>query len=225
MEYSDLKRYRSLILLPIITAIVSCMHEDDMHFANDIDESSKQEIMLRAEVSQQYVTRANDNGFADGDDIGVFIVNYKGGNSQELSLTGNHADNVRFTYNEEDNKWTGAYQIFWEDIHSSVDAYSYYPFDGNLSSVSEYPFSVQHIQDMAVGYKGITGYEASDFLWAKAQNVSASSGAIILNHRHVMAGIQVALVEGSGFEDGEWEILPKQVMIESTKIPAYFTCP
>ena len=70
-------------------------------------------INFSAGVLQQYDTRANDNGFADGDRIGVFVVNYKDGNSQPLALSGNHADNVMFTYSQDNDKWTGAYQLYW----------------------------------------------------------------------------------------------------------------
>lgn len=216
MKYSDFNLYRLLFLLICALGAVSCLSEPDMSFAGDED-GAKAEMTFRAEVSQQYVTRANDNGFADGDKIGVFVVNYKDGAPQELALAGNHADNVMFTYDEEAGKWTGAYKLYWEDKKTPIDAYGYYPFDGDLSSVTAYPFSVHRDQNSQIGQTAVTGYEASDFLWAKSENMLPESGPINLEHMHIMAGIQVVLVEGAGFEDGEWEGLSKQVLIENTR--------
>ncbi len=178
---------------------------------------------LSARVDQEYVTRASDGGYADGDQIGVFIANYtsEGGewHAPTLKLTGNHADNVRFTYHEAEGKWTGSYQIYWKDKQTPVDAYGYYPFDGELSSVEAYPFVVQKRQDavMETG-RQLSGYEASDFLWAKAENKLATAGPITLNHHHLMAGIKVILTEGEGFDEGEWDEIDKMVLVEGTKL-------
>ena len=178
---------------------------------------------LSARVDQEYVTRASDGGYADGDQIGVFIANYtsEGGewHAPTLKLTGNHADNVRFTYHEAEGKWTGSYQIYWKDKQTPVDAYGYYPFDGELSSVEAYPFVVQKRQDavMETGHQ-LSGYEASDFLWAKAENKLATAGPITLNHHHLMAGIKVILTEGEGFDEGEWNDIDKMVLVEGTKL-------
>lgn len=177
---------------------------------------SNNPITLSAGIVQQYDTRASDNGFADGDRIGVFVVNYKDGKSQQLELQGNHADNVMFTYSQEDDKWTGAYQLYWKDKSTPVDAYGYYPFDNELSSVTAYPFNVHCNQRNEVGNSSITGYQASDFLWAKAEGVVPTAAPLLLRHKHIMAGIEVTLVEGAGFSDGEWAALEKQVTIEST---------
>lgn len=172
---------------------------------------------LYANVSQQYTTRANDGGFANADEIGVYIVNYNNDEPQELQLTGNHADNVRFTYSEEAGKWTGSYQIYWKDKKTPIDAYGYYPFDSELSSVTAYPFTIQKNQEehLKTGRK-VTGYEQSDFLWAKAENRLANSGPITLSHHHIMAGIKVILTEGSGFSEGEWDEVKKILLVENT---------
>ena len=52
-------------------------------------------------------TRATiDNGFVQGDAVGVFVVDYdKNGNPGELALKGNRGNNVKFTY--DGAKWTG----------------------------------------------------------------------------------------------------------------------
>jgi hypothetical protein len=147
----------------------------------------------------------------------VFIVNYQDETEPVLQATGNHADNVRFTYNEETGKWTGSYQLYWKDKKTPVDAYGYYPFDAELSSTSAYQFSVQKNQhdNLKTGRK-LSGYEASDFLWAKQEKVLPTTGLINLQHHHLMAGIKVKLIEGIGFDEGEWDEIQKTVLIENT---------
>ena len=206
------------LLFAMLLHVVLCTSCQEDDFKGNAEQTDPMEFS--AAVVQQYDTRAGDNGFADGDRIGVFVVNYKDGNSQPLALTGNHADNVMFTYDGTNNKWTGAYQIYWKDKKTAIDAYGYHPFDNELSSVTAYPFNIHHNQRDEVGNSSITGYEASDFLWAKAEGVVPTTAPLILQHKHIMAGIEVKLVEGVGFMEGEWTNLDKQVVIENTRLEA-----
>ena len=219
MKYSSFNLFRLLVLFPLVFGAVSCLNEPQMPLDEDMG-GARAEMKLRAEISQQYVTRANDNGFADCDDIGVFVVNHKDGSPQELALTGNHADNVKFTYDDKEGIWKGAYTLYWVDKDTPADFYSYYPFNEDLSSVTAYPYFVHRNQNATIDNSSITGYEASDFLWAKAENKLPTSGVVALNHEHIMSGVQITLVEGYGFEEGEWESLTKQVMLENTRLDA-----
>ena len=206
------------LLFAMLLHVVLCTSCQEDGFKGNAEQTDPMEFS--AAVVQQYDTRAGDNGFADGDRIGVFVVNYKDGNSQPLALTGNHADNVMFTYDGTNNKWTGAYQLYWKDKSTPVDAYGYHPFDNELSSVTAHPFNIHRNQRDEVGNSSITGYEASDFLWAKAEGVVPTTAPLILQHKHIMAGIEVKLVEGVGFMEGEWANLEKQVVIENTRLEA-----
>lgn len=202
---------RILAMLLMTTVAVSCQ-EEELDSAQTYDE-----ISLSANVVQQYESRANDNGFADGDRIGIFVVNYKNGNPCELSLTGNHADNVRFVYDAQTGKWTGAYKMYWKDKMTPIDAYGYYPFVEVLPSITAYKYSIQRNQREVVPDTEITGYEYSDFLWAKSGNVVPTTAPVVLRFKHIMAGVQVVLVEGKGFGTGEWLESDKQLLVESTK--------
>lgn len=212
---NNIKTYLRSAIVALLTSIciVGCQ-DDEIVNSNQMQEP----LNLQAEIDQHYVTRVNDNGFANGDHIGVFVTNYQNGIAPELALTGNHADNVRFTYNHESGKWTGATQLYWKDKVTPIDAYGYYPFDEELSSVTAYPFTVQRNQRDQVQGETMYGYEASDFLWAKAEGIVPTSAAINLRHKHIMAGIQVNLVEGTGFLEGEWAEAEKQVLVESTRL-------
>ena len=207
---------RSVIVALLTSAfIVGC--QDDEVLQNG-ESGAREPLNLQAEIHQQYVTRVNDNGFADGDHIGVYVTNYNNGVASELTLTGNHADNVRFTYDHESGKWTGATQLYWKDKVTPIDAYGYYPFDEELSSVTAYPFTIQRNQRDQIKGETMYGYEASDFLWAKVEGVVPTAAAVNLRHKHIMAGIEVNLVEGTGFLEGEWDEAEKQVLVESTRL-------
>lgn len=201
------------VSLSAFLLVVGCSDRD---FMQD-NKEGKTKIIIRGEVQQEYVTRANDGGFADGDNIGVFIVNRDGGNPATLQLNGNHADNVRFTYNYESALWTGSYDLYWKDMNTSVDAYSYYPFIGSLSSVDACPVTIHDKQQDVADGQVASGYELSDFLWAKADNVSPGN-TISLKHKHIMSGIEVSLVEGQGFKSGELIELGKTMLVQNTKV-------
>ena len=212
--YIEKKTLRLLPLVLLLSGMSSC-HDDLMDSAPAV---SGEPMDLRAEINQQYTTRASDGGFADGDQIGVFVVNYSDdGQPQALQPTGNHADNVRFTYDEATGKWAGSYQLYWKDKVTAADAYGYYPFDSELTSTQAYPFSVQKNQSvqMTTGRK-LSAYEQSDFLWAKNEGVIPTAGAVTLRHHHLMAGVKVILHEGQGFADGEWNSIEKTVLVENT---------
>lgn len=222
MKYHNHRHLCRLALLFALIGVVSGCVTDDTYIVNHTPQSDTP-INISANIKQQYATRANDGGFADGDNIGVFIVNYNGTQPQELQLSGNHADNVEFTYHADDGKWVGASPIYWEDINTTIDAYGYYPYDAELSSVVRSPFAVRRDQNASEGSKGLLGYELSDFLWAKSENIAQSNREVTLNHTHIMAGIQITLVEGYGFDAGEWNSLTKKVTINNTKLKAYIS--
>lgn len=172
---------------------------------------------LQAAIQQQNTTRVNDNGFADGDQIGVYVVNYDSETTAPLlKLTGNHADNVRFTYDDANNKWEGSYQIYWKDEKTPVDVYGYYPFIAQPVSITAQPFSVERNQRDVADGETLSGYEKSDFLWAKAEKAIPTEATLMLTHNHIMAGIEVTLVEGYGFDENEWNAAERSLLVQNT---------
>ena len=202
--------------LTTLLLLTGCSEQDVLQSG---DVGKQMPIDIRGEIVQENVTRASDLGFADGDRIGVFIVNREDGQPGTLSLTGNHADNVRYTYSDASGLWTSSYDLYWKDGNTSVDAYSYYPFSSTVSSVEAYPVSVRAKQQETADGDVLSGYEASDFLWAKAENV-APGMIISLKHQHILAGVEVTLTAGEGFTADEWEALQKTVLIENTRVNA-----
>ena len=61
------------------------------------------------------------------------------------------------------------------------------------------------------------GYEASDFLWGKAGNAAPTYRIVRLSFAHMMAGVRLSLVKGTGFSDEEWAAASKEALILNTK--------
>ena len=168
-------------------------------------------IQLSGEIDQLAGKRVNDNGFCDGDVMGVYIVDYNGNEPGALQLTGNRGDNVRHTFDETAYAWNSAYDIYWKDRHTHIDIYGYYPFD-SPESIESYDFTVQRDQSTESEDGEMGGYEASDFLWGKVADVAPTTEVIRLPMQHRMANARVTLVEGEGFAAGEWLKTEKTVL-------------
>lgn len=172
-------------------------------------------IQLYNEISQIATTRVNDEGFCNGDGVGIYVVNYVDGSAGTLQPDGNQADNVRYVYDEPNGKWIPDETVYFLDKHTHVDIIGYYPYS-TPTSVDAYPFEVAKDQstDAANGLLG--GYEASDFLWGKAEDIAPTSQRIAVKFRHRMAGALVSLSEGTGFAEGEFAQLEKAVLVTNT---------
>lgn len=168
-------------------------------------------IQLSGDIDQLAVTRVNDNGFCNGDVMGVYIVDYEGNNPGTLKVSGNRGDNVRHTFDEPNYKWNSAYDLFWKDKHTHIDVYGYYPY-ANPESIEDYQFEVQKDQSTATEDGEMGGYEASDFLWGKVSDVAPTTSIIRLPLAHRMSNARVTLIQGSGFADGEWAKTKKIVL-------------
>lgn len=193
--------------------LTSCYTDDEI-IEPEMQASPK--INLSGEISQVYQTRVNDAGFCDGDEVGIYVVDYNGSMAGELLDEGNRGDNVKHTFDEANFKWNGAYDLYFKDNRTNVDIYGYYPF-AYPDNVSAYAFEVQKDQSTSAAYGKIGGYEASDFLWGKTENVAPTDKVIKLGFRHMMASARVTLAEGEGFADGEWAGLEKAVLLLNTK--------
>lgn len=194
----------------MVVAMLLGACSDDMFDAGSLLHGDDR-IQLSGDIDQLAVTRVNDNGFCDGDVMGVYIVDYDGGTPGTLKASGNRGDNVRHTFDEPNYKWNSAYDLYWKDKHTHIDVYGYYPF-ANPESIDSYQFEVKRDQSKPSENGEMGGYEASDFLWGKVADVAPTTSVIRLPMKHRMANARVTLVEGSGFAAGEWAGTEKTVL-------------
>ena len=204
-----ISRHILLYMAASLSLLTSC--SDDL-FNDDGNRHGTDRINLSGEIDQLAVTRVNDSGFCDGDVIGVYIVDYNGNTPGTLLPSGNRGDNVRHTFDESANKWNSAYDIYWKDKHTPIDVYGYYPY-GSPESIDAYPFTVERAQSTVSEGGAMGGYEASDFLWGKVENVAPTTNVIRLPMKHRMANARITLVEGTGFASGEWAQTEKNILV------------
>lgn len=207
--------YKSLRFACIAMLVAGCSGYQEMTPEVQGGADGQVPVALGGHIDQEYVTRAGQDGFADGDKIGTYIVDYVDGAPGELLLEGNRADNLYYTYNEAGNRWVPSYDVYYKDAKTPVDIYGYYP-SAKPESIEAYAFEVQKDQRAEAANGKLSGYEQSDFLWAKAENKTSADKIVWLNFTHRLAGIRVSLSEGTGFDEGEWASLEKDVLVQST---------
>ena len=206
-----MKRVRHTLLYLLAAGAMLLTGCSDDFFGDKTEQHDSNRIQLSGDIDQLAVTRVNDNGFCNGDVMGVYIVDYEGNKPGTLKVNGNRGDNVRHTFDELNYKWNSAYDLFWKDKHTHIDVYGYYPF-ANPESIEDYQFEVQKDQSKATENGEMGGYEASDFLWGKVSDVAPTTSVIRLPMAHRMSNARVTLIQGSGFAEGEWANLEKIVL-------------
>lgn len=206
-----MKRVKHTLLYLLAAGAMLLTGCSDDFFGDKTEQHDSNRIQLSGDIDQLAVTRVNDNGFCNGDVMGVYIVDYEGNKPGTLKVNGNRGDNVRHTFDEPNYKWNSAYDLFWKDKHTHIDVYGYYPF-ANPESIEDYQFEVQKDQSKATKNGEMGGYEASDFLWGKVSDVAPTTSVIRLPMAHRMSNARVTLIQGSGFAEGEWANLEKIVL-------------
>lgn len=206
-----MKRVKHSLLYLLAAGAMLLTGCSDDFFGDKTEQHDSNRIQLSGDIDQLAVTRVNDNGFCNGDVMGVYIVDYEGNKPGTLKVNGNRGDNVRHTFDEPNYKWNSAYDLFWKDKHTHIDVYGYYPF-ANPESIEDYQFEVQKDQSKATENGEMGGYEASDFLWGKVVDVAPTTSVIRLPMAHRMSNARVTLIQGSGFAEGEWANLEKIVL-------------
>ena len=207
--------YRCLFLLGTAIALAGCAKEP----VPAVVPEDPNLIPLNIDGSiNQIQTKVNAAGFVDKDALGLFAVNYSEENTVAGTLAdnGNQADNVKYVFDEAANKWTPTKKVYYKDVNTNVDLYLYYPHQSSVTEVNAANFEVQKDQSSAATASSLSGYEASDFLWGKAVNVTPSENKVAVQLSHKMAAVNVVLVEKEGFAEGEFASLEKGIILTNT---------
>lgn len=207
--------YRCLFLLGTAIALAGCAKEP----VPAVVPEDPNLIPLNIDGSiNQIQTKVNAAGFVDKDALGLFAVNYSEENTVAGTLAdnGNQADNVKYVFDEAANKWTPTKKVYYKDVNTNVDLYLYYPHQSSVTDVNAANFEVQKDQSSAATASSLSGYEASDFLWGKAVNITPSENKVAVQLSHKMAAVNVILTEKEGFAEGEFASLEKSIILTNT---------
>ena len=206
--------FKSVVAMLMIGGLLTgCLSEPEFE---PVVEGSGIEISLDGSI-KQVATKATAEGFETGDALGLYAVNYENNNQTPGTLLaeGNQADHVKYIFNFENWQWTPVKKVYYKDVNTNVDLYVFYPH-AEPSSVEAYNFEVQKDQSKAKTQISLGGYEASDFLWSKVENVTPTESKIKVQLEHKMAGVHVILTEGIGFEQDEFRLIEKSVLAVNT---------
>lgn len=158
-------------------------------------------------------TKATSSAFEAGDVMGVYVTKYDGETPVPLQISGNYANNAASTF--DGAAWDTQPPVYWQE--GRFDVYAYYPYM-ELSSVDECRFSVALDQSTEEISGSLSGYEASDFLWAKNEGIQQSE-TVPLVFKHRMSKLVVNLIKGEEFSG---EIPPDaEVRVHNTVADAY----
>lgn len=207
---------RFLVLCPTLAVLLAgCAKEPVVEPI--VDDSGLIPLNIDGSINQ-IQTKVNAAGFVDKDALGLFAVNYSEENTVAGTLAdnGNQADNVKYVFDEAANKWTPTKKVYYKNVNTNVDLYLYYPHQSSVTEVNAANFEVQKDQSSAATASSLSGYEASDFLWGKAVNVTPSENKVAVQLSHKMAAVNVVLVEKEGFAEGEFASLEKGIILTNT---------
>jgi len=166
-----------------------CLSAGCSHSEKEIEPDN---LSISFDMVHPALARANSTNFETGDRVGVFMTV----NDVPLEVSGNYVNNELLTYSG--SKWESARKIYWND--GAYDVFGYYPYTSPLISVDDMPFEVASDQSVSGEGNTLGGYEASDFLWASAKNVTAGDGAVKLMFAHRMSKLNIRLVKGDDYE-------------------------
>lgn len=176
-------RFMQMAILMAAMTFTACQNSD----VDDLDEgdSAQKEIVFDMVYPGGAMTRATETAFENSDQIGVYVT----AADAELQLGGNEVNNELFSFNG--SAWTSSRKVYWNNGKHNV--YAYYPYSSEVNDVEDYSFSVQEDQSTA------KNFTKSDFLWASASGVTASSSAVKMQFAHKLSCLVVKLEKGENF--------------------------
>ena len=191
-----MKKKKLWILL--LTTVILCSCSSGNDGATDTPDTptpptaeERLSIHIGTAVNDREDTRVTDLAFEAGDQIGLYVANRNSdGTLATLKPTGNHVDNMRFTY---DGTWTPDTPIYWADNKTNADFYIYYPYTTTVTDVKAMPFNVSADQSSEAAYK------AGDVIIGSKKNVSPTESTVIIDARHAMSQMLIELAPGNGF--------------------------
>lgn len=134
----------------------------------------------------------NDTAFEDGDMAGLYVVNRINGKMQSLLPSGNHIDNMRFTYH---STWTPSQPIYWMDEQTEADFHLYYPYSSEMDNPRYWTVNVPTDQSSEAAML------QADVLVGHAYNVAPTSQAVEIKARHMMSRLTITLQASQGMTE------------------------
>ncbi len=161
-------------------ALVACENSEP----NMAEETTN--ILRIDAVHPSATSRATETGFEKGDCIGLFVVD----TNSSLQPGGNMVNNGCFQYNG--SAWNALNKYYWNK--GTYNVYAYYPYTQRVEDTESFRYELNNDQSTD------EGFSSSDFLWAKAEQQSASANPVSLKFSHCMSNVEVVLTKAADYE-------------------------
>lgn len=169
-----------------LLATVSCQKQDAIKIADNDHISFVTNI----------ATKATASAFEAGDKMSVWAVEQDGDVEIPVQVGGNYINNEVLSY--DGARWMAAQPLYWSE--KPCDFIAVYPCLANVTSVDNQLYSVPVNQDAPAEGESLSGFEAADVLFAKAENVSKAAGSVRLDFYHLLSKCNVNVIKGAKFE-------------------------
>lgn len=171
----------------LLMATSACSSGEEEHVKDQEKPADPIPITLNSGITAS--SRATDYRYENQDKIGLYVVNYKGNTPGTLQNTGNHVDNIGFTYN---GTWEPDVDIYWKDDKTKANFYCYFPY-GTPSELTSYSFSIKEDQSTEQTYKD------SEFLYGKTSGVTPTEKEVLITTNHIFSCAVITVQAGNGF--------------------------
>lgn len=142
------------------------------------------------------LTKVSGDSFTEDDDIGLYVVNASKTSGSDwacssLLNSGNHMDNVKFTYSR--GAWTADKEYYWKDSETKADFYCYHPYRRSVEDISDVSFAIPSDQSSK------ENFESAEILWGRATLESPTEDAVGITSSHRMSQLIIEIKPGKGF--------------------------
>lgn len=199
-------KYHSYVHYLVLTLfLVTGCHNKPINPIED-----KKEELIPINISMSGFTKATDSSFEIDDEVGIFIVNQ---DETPLKESGNHADNVAYTFNG--SEWKSDKQLYWKNSSTKADFYCYYPRLTKITDITRVPIKVKTDQSR------LSGLKESVIIWGSNKEISPTADPISILVSHRTSKIIIKLIPGNGYTKESLANEDIKLYINSLKVNGY----
>ena len=193
-----MKKMTKLFVLALLAgAMVSCSTEDTAPST----QNDKVAVQFTGGISVN--TRAAGQAWADGDKIGIFMI--EAGKTLSADVIKEGVDNV-------------CYQTSGSSAFSPISGGKpiFFPIDGDVDFYSYYPQTTVNDYKVALNMTNQTSQEAIDFMYAKKTGCNKATPQVDLKFNHMLSKLVLNVQPGNGLTQDDLNKLKVTIKDQNT---------
>ncbi len=193
-----MKKMTKLFVLALLAgAMVSCNTEDTA----STTANGKVAVQFTGGISVD--TRAAGQAWADGDKIGIFMI--EAGKTLSADVIKEGVDNV-------------CYQTSGSSAFSPISGGKtiFFPIDGDVDFYSYYPQTTVNDYKVALNMANQTSQEAIDFMYAKKTGCNKATPQVDLKFNHMLSKLVLNVQPGNGLTEDDLNKLKVTIKDQNT---------